>query len=278
MLCCDWRAQTGHEGSGNLIGTDDAYKIKRLADDVHALIAGDPSEATELLAECRTAVKEFVAASEKAKGDDVDIVVSAFQRSLREAAGKRKEEIIKNYVRQRSGMTHEQLRQTPRHEFTEFHEHLWMEVRQLTLGADIILCALCCETPLIIKLDRFGKVSWVNNYCTVGTGAEVARGLLCLQPWAQEQIDGSLQLPGLAECIFRVFEAKQAAHIADPQSVGEATSLQILLPDMLGLVGLTRDFFAKIVNTFNSKHCVPEISSDLMDILGSGTPMKWRSK
>ena len=275
VMCADWRAQTGTE-SGALIGTDDAYKIKKVADQMYALIAGDPSAAGELITDCKQAVRNFTAASEHANEDDTDLIISKFQTELRQAATKRKQEIIRTFVTNRYGMTFEQLYHTPKHEYTDFHENLWLEIRQLTLGADVVFCGFCDETPAIIRLDRFGNAPWVSNYCTVGTGAEVARALLCLQPWAREKT-GPVNPVGLAQCLYRVFEAKQAAHIADPQSVGEDTALQILIA-RAGAFGVTKEFFDQLRDLFDKKNSVPSIEASVLDIVGDALPIRWRKE
>lgn len=64
-VCCDWRAQTGHESG--LVGTDDANKIKKISDEMCVLMAGDPSDARELLAACRGAIDNFLAVAEETK-------------------------------------------------------------------------------------------------------------------------------------------------------------------------------------------------------------------
>jgi 20S proteasome alpha/beta subunit len=274
VLCCDWRAQTGHEG-GALVGADDAYKIKKIDNEMYALLAGNPSDARELITACKTATNNFIAEARIATIDDVDVVVREFQIALRTAAGLRKAEIIENHVLNRFGASYKEFRHTPRDQQTEFHSHIWSEIQLLNLNADLIFCGFCAEVPVIVRLDRYARTPWVSNYDAIGTGSEVARAMLCLQPWSQDAT-GPITPVRLNECLYRVFEAKNVAHVADPQSVGEPTSFQIVVAKN-GAFGITPKFFQRLVDEFNLKHCVPGLSTDdIMDVIDVAEVIPWR--
>lgn len=96
---------------------------------------------------------------------------------------------------------------------------------------DLIICAVVGE-PIIVTLDRWGRVHWDTNYSAIGEGSDVARAMLCLQPSdgrGERGNAGQFESVPLPSCLYRVYETKEAAHIANPTSVGEATQFEILL-------------------------------------------------
>jgi len=257
VLCCDWRAQTGSEGS-LLIGTEDVYKIREFGEDMAVMIAGNPSDAHELLTACKGAIQRF--GEVEIKPEDVDIAVAAFQSELRTAAAKRKEEIINTFLLNSIGMTRNEFIKTRDSDFTDVHRDLWAQVRQLNLGADLLICGFCADTSVIIRLDRFGRTPWETNYATTGEGSDAARIMLSLQPWdwiGSTYRIGPFYPVKLSDCIFRVYEAKTVAHRVHPSSVGEVSAIQVLIRGR-GRHGVDHAFFNAMVDQFHSKHSVPQ--------------------
>jgi hypothetical protein len=256
VLCCDWRAQTGAEG-GVLIGTDDVYKIRQRGP-ATILIAGHPTQGDELVNACKQAIDDF----SRAPIDlDHDLATNRFFEALRSSAEKRKSEIIDHHVAMRLGRSYAELLKLPTDNFIE----LWSEINGLNLGADLII-GIVTNEPTIITLDRWGSVQWHTNYAAIGEGADVARAMLCLQTWQGDQSGkGPLTSVPLPRCLYRVYEAKKASHIANPSSVGEATQFEVLLAqgkrNGINIKGL------KVLDgLFNRKHRVPRVSLD-KDIL-----------
>jgi len=169
------------------------------------MLAGDPTMAKELAAICRTSTQKFVGMH--SDWDTFDTVVTGFLEELRIAARNRKRQIVNHHVEMNLGMTFGELQRLPHDNYID----TWMEIKRLTLGADLLICTIGCE-PLIIRLDRFGGVHWENNYFAIGNGAETARAFLCLQPWfssAQHNWEPGRDEPEsvpLSECLYRIYE------------------------------------------------------------------------
>jgi hypothetical protein len=260
VLCADWRAQTGAE-AGLLVGTENSYKIKD-AGSLSVLIAGRPSDAHELLTLCRGAVNNFCASTSES---DSDLAISAFQRGLRDAAGKRKEEIVEEYVKTTLGIAYEELRRTRSECLTDTHLEVWREIKHLDLGADLLFCGFCGKVPVIVRLDRFGRSPWETNYAVIGEGGEIARAMLCLQEWSHAGSkgylsSGDIQPVALDQCIYRLYEAKTAAHKAHPSSVGIATAFQIIVCGK-GKFGLKEECQDGLHEIFDGKHVVPDTTA-----------------
>jgi hypothetical protein len=97
----------------------------------------------------------------------------------------------------------------------------------------LVISAVVHE-PLLIHIDRFGKAHWQDQHVAIGSGADVARAMLCLQPWSpishhqNNDSRGFGRLP-IEECIFRIKEAHFAAHKANPSLVGDAVTMQVVM-------------------------------------------------
>jgi hypothetical protein len=252
LMCADWRAQTGNTG-GPLIGTEDTYKIMDLGA-MSVLISGRPSDARQLIVACKDAVRRF---GENSSGQDSDLVISDFQRDLRKAAANRKKEIVEDYVDMTLGMSYAEFRQTRTEHWHESHVEVFERIKRLDLGTDLIFCGFCSSVPVIIRLDRFGYTPWETNYSVIGEGAEIARAILCLQPWSKGGCAGyvgEIEPMPLDYCFFRLYEAKTVAHVANPSVVGSATAFEALVSGK-GRYSLRGDL--EIHNIFQEKHMVP---------------------
>lgn len=253
VLCFDWRAQTGDPTTGMLVGTDDAYKLREVGS-ASVLLAGGRTMADELLMSCREAITDVIESAGGSPAPEDDLLVNQLLQKLRGAAAARKHAIISHYVEMSTGMQHAELIKHPQ----EHYRDVWMEINNLNLGADILITSVGTATqPIIIRLDRWGETHWEYNYSAIGEGSRIARAMLCLQPW-----DGlgwpngeNPTLPSLLQCLYRVYEAKRAAHIAHPSSVGEATGFQVLIGDEK--FSLDPMFQERLDEVFNIKHRVP---------------------
>ena len=230
VLCCDWRAQTTESGSGFEVGRDDARKLREIGS-WSILVSGNPDDAKDLIAKCKKSIKDF--SEKEVDPDNSEVAISELQTELRLGAESRKQEIVSHYVAMFYGRPYDEfLRATRPENVTDFHNDIWEGIRRLHLGTDLLICGFCGDTPVIINLDALGHAAWLDNYGVVGDGWQHARTMLCLQPWnsfGAQDISGPFHPVPLEHCIYRLFEAKQAAHIANPQKVGEAVTIQILI-------------------------------------------------
>lgn len=259
VLCCDWRAQTGTEG-GPLIGTDDAYKLRQRGA-ATILIAGHPTSADELLTICRPAIDEFTKAPVTR---DFDLVIDKFLTSLRKAAARKKRDLADHFIEMNFGMTFDELKTRPYDDFVE----IWSKVATLTLRADLII-GYVADEAIVITLDRWGQTQWHQNYAIAGEGSDVARAMLSLQPWegyGSFDISGPFTSVPLPRCLYRLYEAKRAAHIANPSSVGEATQFEILLAGGKRH-GIDSAAFERLENAFKEKHRVPDVEIDKSSLI-----------
>ncbi len=258
-MCCDWRGQTGNPNEPNLmVGTEDIYKMFHYPG-ASVMLAGSHPKAIELLHACRPAVLTFVGGL-GGSTDDFDLHVTSLLQDLRKCSAKRKKEIINHFVEMHLGISLAEFYKLPNDNFMDER----VQLRHLNLGAEAIFCAAGSE-PVIVRLDRFGEPHWESNYTAIGDGAEVARAFLCLQEWTDskdhsEQSYYPMKVP-LHECLYRIYEAKIAAHTANPSSVGSSTAFQVLTPD--GRSEPTFEFLTELLSTFKEKHRVPASVSEL---------------
>lgn len=258
VLCCDWRAQTTESASGFEVGRDDARKLREIGS-WSILISGNPDHAKDLIAKCKQPIKEF--SEKEIDPDNPEVAISEFQTQLRLAAESRKREIVHHYVAMSYGKNYDEFLKSTRPEnVTDFHNDIWSGIRRLNLGTDLLICGFCRDTPVIINLDALGHAAWVDNYGIIGDGWQHARTMLCLQPWnsfGDPHVLGPWGPVPLEHCIYRVVEAKEAAHIANPQKVGEAITIQILIKGK-GRFGVNWRFLEEMQGLFLEKHKVPQ--------------------
>lgn len=255
-MCCDWRAQTGASGDAALVGTEDVYKLREWKC-ATAMLAGIPTKAKELAAACRIATEQF--AEKAANPNDFDLQINGFLEGLRQAVRKRKEEILSHFIGMKLGISLTGFQKLPSDNYLD----TWAEVNRQTLGADILICCVTHE-PLIVRVDRWGDVHWENNYFAIGEGSEIARALLCLQPWYASHAHGkhghfAVDKVPLIECLYRIYEAKMAAHVAHPSSVGQSTTFEVLTSVTRGPI--SEECTKAMTDLFYAKHKVPDISA-----------------
>jgi hypothetical protein len=257
-MCCDMRGQTGDIGHPDrLIGSDDLFKIKQMGK-ANVLLAGSFPKASELAIACRGVIRYFTNDPRTEDEMDFDLSVTDLITDLRAVATKKKAELIRNFVTNNTGIDHAEFVKLS----SDNHIGTWSEIRRLTLGADILICHVGSAVALV-RLDRFGEPHWEHNYGAIGDGSDVARAFLCLQPWIASQRDDEYYMKPvpLVECLYRLYEAKCAAHKANPSSVGEATSFQVLSKD--GRTGISPEMWGALDDAFRRKHRVPDIAKAL---------------
>jgi hypothetical protein len=255
-MCCDWRAQTGDIAqAGELIGAEDVYKMAPVGK-ATAMLAGVHPRAMELVMACKRAIQKFT--NYRGERIDFDLAIDDFMKELRGCAGGKKAEIIQHFVKMSVGKDYEDFCKLPNDNYLDE----WNSLRRLTLDADILI-AHVGHDPVIIRLDRWGRTHFENNYGAIGNGSDIARAFLCLQLWDaaehREMLAHAMRRVPLRECLYRIYEAKQAAHSANPSSIGACTAFQVLTRNGRHSVA---PMFAHMLDViFNNKHKVPNFTN-----------------
>jgi len=255
-MCADWRAQTGNIAEPEtMIGTEGAYKLREFRR-ATVMLAGD-HRAAELAIACKTAIRDF---TENAyEPNDVDIHINEFMSKIRLITDKRKMEMKQRVAVDLTGMNHSEFVKLPREQFPD----VWNAIQRTNLGADILICCVLSE-PIIIRVDQWGEPHWEHNYSVIGSGASVARALLCLQMWTPRAVHHAsvqykYELPPLEECAFRIAEAHFASHMASPSNVGENTTYQVLTAKHRA--SINAPVISRLAQAILVKHQVPEIET-----------------
>lgn len=217
VFCCDTRAERGgifHE----LVGSDDAWKIRVIGKNI-ALLSGAETPADRLLALCDKTISDF---GTQPAGDDSELFVDRFMRDLESHAGKRKQDLVEQWVQFNLAMPFDEFRKTHREQLHPEHaKELWRRIQDIDLEADILLCGFQDDLPAIVKLNRYGKAHWENNYAAVGAGADIAYSFLALRDWDTD--------PTAMQCAYYLMEAKIAAE--QNRHVGPQTRIQLITSD-----------------------------------------------
>jgi 20S proteasome alpha/beta subunit len=250
VLCADCRAEKGLAVySEGRIGSNDADKIRYIGESFAAVVAGIPTKADELLAQCDDAIFRFQRAP---ANQDSDIVVTSFFNELRAAARIRRQDLINHHIAMRTVFTgrDEFLKLGKSSLLENDYVTLLDEVNRINLGAEVVIADFHDDGPLIVRLDAFGETHWEDTYSVIGTGSDLALAFLC-----QNDYEESMTLP---ECLFRVLEAKYAAH--RNRTVGELTSIQVMIAGK-GRFDVSDKFF-KQLKTKNRMSKIPEIETE----------------
>lgn len=265
-MVCDWRAQTGDISQPHgLIGSEDVYKLREFGP-VTVMLAGNHSLANELYLACRPVIREFIDIAPK-DPNSFDLVINSLQHKLRVVAAEKKIERVQTFVPMRAGMPFDDFKKLS----TSEHADVWNDIRNLNLGADLLIVYVApppVNERIVVRLDRWGNVHWETNYGTIGDGSEVARAFLCLQEWEQsgpqtETTHHNVESVPLKECLYRIFEAKQAAHFANPSSVGESSTFQVITASER--ISISGAFHRAMEAAFNKKHQVPKLIEEDTD-------------
>src|SRR6266478_7049584 len=221
-MLTDTRSETGGVFQ-EMVGSEDADKVRTIGP-VTALLSGIPTDGDELLTLCEAAIREF---SISVPVDESDLVITKFLSGLRAAAAARKKVMVDHHLDMTINMSFDDFLKSHRSDFHESHSRdIWNQIHHtVDLGADMLLCGFSGEESLIVRLDRFGKTHWEDNYSAVGIGSDIAHAFLRQRDWMTETQEW-LQLP---DCLYRIYEAKRAAE--RNRHVGETTVFQVLMPN-----------------------------------------------
>jgi len=241
VLCCDWQGTT-YYGKGDYL-----RKLRNAGERTTAVIAGDITEADELLALSHRQIKAFEASEE----EDFDLSVSNYLAALRAVTQQRRLQKIDHELKMTLGMSAEDFWKNGKQSLLEpEHQAVLGEIRKVDLGASIVLATLTGDWPeaTLVTLDADGKVSWDDTYCAIGTGAVIAMGVL-----SRFNFTSQVQLE---ECLFRVLLAKRTAE-SDP-NVGHPTSLEVRLAD--GPYVVTGEALIELQNAVGAAYKCPVLS------------------
>lgn len=220
VSCCDTRAERGGVFQ-ELVGSEDVDKVRDIGL-MTGLLSGDPTAADRLVTMCDETIRKF---STSPADDDSDLVITEYLKGLEKIAELRKGEIVDHHLGMTIRMPYSEFVKQHRTDFIESHSReIWNEIKLIDLGTDVILGGFSGDEPVLVRLDRYGKAHWEDNYSVVGIGADIALAFLCQRDWYMEN-DDRLQL---IDCLYRVFEAKAAAQ--KNRHVGESTAFEVLMP------------------------------------------------
>ncbi|HUN84845.1 MAG TPA: hypothetical protein VMU48_10720 [Terracidiphilus sp.] len=229
-----------------------------------ALLSGSETAADELLTLCEKPVLTFSVTPSAAGSDQV---VTDFLRELRNVAAERKRVLIDHHLKMNCGLSFNDFLDKHRDKMAEFHSRdIWNQINHIDLDADVIICGISNDEPVIIRLDRFGKTHWETNYSVIGTGADIALSFLCQREWSGDDElignnPGGLQV---MECLYRLYEAKRAAQAN--RHVGMSTTFLILLEGGKRL-DITQSTFEKFKEVYQQRLALPkfEFSPDMLE-------------
>jgi hypothetical protein len=255
-LLADSRAQSWDPtdpASG--VAAADVYKLQNIGS-ATAVLAGNRSRALELASICKPAILRFLQTNPPEM--EIDLAIDVLRNEIEQATATRKSELIRRFVLSTYGIEWSEFIKLPTTEYAD----AWHVVKGLHFEAELIIGCVVHE-PIIIFVDRFGRAHWREHYAVIGSGAEVARAMLCLQPWSprafHERAAHLMSRVPLEECFFRMREAHHAAHIANPSSVGGSISAQVLFRGYRTTP--SSSFAGKCEDLVNQKHVVPEIAA-----------------
>lgn len=217
VLCSDTRSLSGSREWGLTISSENASKA-RFLDAFDALVAGNPSEADVLLANCVPAVRKF---SKLIAGDDSDLYTRDFQIELREAAQITLKKLQDHYIATHSPFKNGDdflLRGKASLPDPQYRD-LWFEVKGLTLDCEVIIAGFHGDEAIIMKIDGKGKTEWKDEYCVIGSGSADALSFLAQNDYDDTQIE-------LEDCLLRLVEALDFAATSN-NTVGHYSRFEI---------------------------------------------------
>jgi len=260
-MCCDTRAERGGIFQ-ELMGSEDVWKMRDIGP-CTALLSGSETAADELLTLCEKPVRNFSATPAT---DESDAAITDFLKELRNVAAERKKVLIDHHLRMNFGLTFNEFLDKHRDKMAEFQgRDIWNQINHIDLDADVIICAVSNDEPVIIRLDRLGKAHWETNYSVIGTGADIALSFLCQRDWSgDEELIGENGRLQLMDCLYRLYEAKRAAQAN--RHVGLSTAFQILLEDGQRL-DITKGTFDKFKQLYEERLKLPKLlfSRDMLE-------------
>lgn len=239
VCCCD------ESSTRDNVTSQDTYKMEWLGDpmqpSINVLLAGRLNSARELLQGCRPALMSY----HESKRDD--LAVTELLTGLREVVGVRRAELNDQYLVAEYALRFKDFLAHGQQWFSAAeHDQIWKELKQVGLfEASLIISSFTDGEALIIEVTEDGRVTWAEHFAVQGTGARLANAFL-----QQRDYNDFMELE---ECLFRVFEAKQAAEKAP--FVGKRTITLALLSNGTGILLNAEDFNQAI----NNQRQIPQL-------------------
>jgi|SRR5579864_5607474 len=203
VQCCDTAGTRGE------VKSDDILKIRTVGANT-VLLAGNMSYARELLSECKPFIERY-----QVGGDD--LAITGLIQGLVEAVRLRKRAMATAALSAELGVTYDEVfNWSQAHPTNPTWIHAWEQIRQIHLGAALIMSTFTDDEAAIVAIDPSGSVVWCDHYAAMGTGNNIASVIL-----AQRDYDDAMKLD---ECVYRVIEAKVAAE--KDLHVGQSTVLE----------------------------------------------------
>ncbi len=204
LYCCDTAGTRGD------VKSEDVNKIRHVGDST-VLLAGNMSDARELLAECSPFIKSY-----QIGGDE--IAITRLKQNLTAAVRLRKRAAATAVLSAESGLTYDEVfNWSQAHPTDPTYVRAWQRIRELDLGAALIVGTFTDDEVAILTIEPDGRVVWSDHYAAVGTGSSVAAAFL-----TQRDYNDWMDLP---ECLYRLLEAKTAAE-KNPH-VGKETRVEM---------------------------------------------------
>ena len=204
VLCCDTAGTRGD------VKSEDINKMRRF-DGATVLLAGNMSDARELLAACTSAIQGYTVG-----GDD--IAITRLKTGLVEAIRVRKRAIATAVLAAESGLSYDEVFNWSQANPTDpTYVQAWKRIRELDFGAALIISTFTDDEAAILTIEGDGRIVWADHYAAVGTGSAIASAFLHQRDYRDSM--------GVDECLYKVLEAKVAAE-KNPY-VGPETVIEI---------------------------------------------------
>jgi hypothetical protein len=221
VMVSDTRSLSSSREWGLSISSENAEKMREIGM-FQALIAGDPTEADSLLAQCNEPIEMF---SAKESGPDSDLYYDAFFKGLREGAGRRMKQIQDHFIAMNSpfkGIDDFLLRGKASLPDLQYRE-LWADIQRLHLNSEVIVGGFHGDEIAMVKIDTKGQTHWMDQYGVIGTGSAEALSFLAQNQYDETKIQ-------VEDCLLRLVEALEFASIAN-NTVGGYKRTAVFLPD-----------------------------------------------
>ncbi len=201
-------------GTRGDVKSEDIIKIRNVGQNT-VLLAGNMSDARELLAACTPAIQAY-----EFGGDE--IAITKLKQGLTEAVRLRKRAMSTAVLSAELGVTYDEVfNWSQAHPADPIWIQAWATIRGLHLGAALVISTFTDDEAALLVIEPDGRVVWADHYAAVGTGNNVASAFLAQRDYS----DGM----DVEECLYRVLEAKTAAE-KNPY-VGKATYLEFRSPN-----------------------------------------------
>jgi 20S proteasome alpha/beta subunit len=219
VLCTDWKDEMEGIGSAETID-----KLSFIRDGWVALVAGDAPDSEALVTLYRNQL------------GDVDLTRANFFDELKRPMHERKRILADDYTRQLLGINYEEVLQRGSETFgVEFVQQHLAEIKQLRLGASLILCGFLDgydyvakkieKRPVIVVVEDSPKpqdnFTIQSDFAAIGSGSYAALAALYNR---EQEADFSL-----LETIYYLYEAKVLSEKVP--GVGESVSIDVLHAD-----------------------------------------------